>query len=219
VPLASEPVAGVLRGLRDYAEIEDSRAWERLQARESELGRRLTIPERYVVYGAAPPLAVSPESGELLYLLVRLRRPALVVEFGSSHGISTICLAAALQDAGGGSLLTTEILPEKAEATRRNLSAAGLDQLVEVRTGDALETLADVPGPIDVLFLDGRNDFYLPVLRLLEPALAPDALVIADLSPDDPALEPYLAHVREGASGYASLLVPLAAGVEVSLRA
>ncbi len=57
--------------------------------------------------------------------------------------------------------------------------------LVELRAGDALETLIDLAEPVDLLFLDGRNDLYLPVLRLVEPRLAPEALVAADLNAED----------------------------------
>jgi predicted O-methyltransferase YrrM len=81
-----------------------------------------------------------------------------------------------------------------------------------------LQTLANVTEPVDLLFLDGRNDLYLPVLRLLEPRLAPDALVAADLSVEDPDLLPYLEHVRERAQGYFSINLPLDAGVELSVR-
>jgi predicted O-methyltransferase YrrM len=216
--LGRDPVASVLRSLRTYAAVEDERARERVRAREAELGARVGTAEKYVLYGAAPPLAVSPQVGELLYLLTRARRPLSAVEFGTSHGISAIYLAAALRDAGTGSLVSSELLPEKAEAARANLVAAELDDLVEILAGDALETLRDVRRPVELVFLDGRNDLYLDVLRLLEPALAHDALVLADLSADDPDLEPYLSYVRGEGSGYASLTVPFGAGLEVSLR-
>jgi predicted O-methyltransferase YrrM len=216
--LGRDPVASVLRTLRAYASVEDERARERVQAREAELGARVTTAEKYALYGAAPPLAVSPQGGDLLYVLTRARRPLSAVEFGTSHGISAIYLAAALRDAGAGSLVSSELLPEKAEAARANLVAAELDDLVEIRVGDALETLRDVLRPVELVFLDGRNDLYLDVLRLLEPALAHDALVLADLSADDPDLVPYLSYVRGEGSGYASLTVPFGAGLEVSLR-
>jgi predicted O-methyltransferase YrrM len=215
---ARDPAASVLRTLRAYAAVEDERARERVQAREAELGARIGTGEKYALYGAAPPLAVSPQVGEALYLLTRARRPLTAVEFGTSHGISAIYLAAALRDAGAGSLVSSELLGEKAEAARANLVAAELDDLVEIRVGDALETLRDVLRPVELVFLDGRNDLYLDVLRLLEPALAADALVLADLSAGDPDLEPYLDHVRGEGSGYVSLTMPLGAGLEVSLR-
>jgi predicted O-methyltransferase YrrM len=215
--IARDPVAAVLRGLRAYAAVEDERARERLSMHEAELGSRLGTRERYVVYGAAPPLAVSPEVGELLYVLTLARVPRTAIEFGTSHGISTIYLAAALRDAGAGGLVSAELLPEMAEAARANLTAADLAGVVEIRTGDALETLRDVEGPVDLVFLDGRNDLYLDVLHLLEPALAEHALVLADLSAGDPDLVPYLAHVR-GEGSYRSHRMLGEAGLEVSVR-
>lgn len=217
--LAREPIASVLRELRAYALVEDARARQRIRVREAELGARVTNAERYALYGAAPPLAISPAVGELLYALTRSRRPRIAIEFGASHGISTIYLAAALRDSGTGFLVSTELLTEKAEAARANLAAAQLDAIVEVRAGDALATLREVRGPVDLVFLDGRNDLYLDVLRLLEPVLAPAAVVLADLSAGDPDLVPYLDHVRDAGGAYSSLTLLAEPGLEVSLRA
>ncbi len=213
--LTREPVASVVRDLRAYAAVEDRLARERIRAREAEVGSRISNAERYELYGAAPPLAISSATADLLYALARARRPLTAVEFGASHGVSTIALACALRDAGAGTLVSTELIPEKAAAARANLAAAGLDDLVELRTGDALETLRDVHGPVDLVFLDGRNDLYLDVLRLLEPVLAPGALVLADLS-DDRDLAPYLAHVR---AAYSSLNLLGPPGLEVTIHA
>jgi predicted O-methyltransferase YrrM len=217
--LDTTPVVRVLADLRAYAAVEDEAARQRVAARAGELGARVPTAETYELYGAAPPLAVSAAVGELLYLIALSRRPLRVVEFGSSHGISSIYLAAALRDAGRGALVTTEVVPEKADATARNLAAAGLGDLVELRVGDARSTLRDIAGPIDLVFLDGRNDLYLPILELLEPALADDAVIAADLSPGDPDLDPYVAHVRDPGGRYRSRLVPLDAGLELSLHA
>jgi predicted O-methyltransferase YrrM len=211
-------VVEVLGGLREYARDADAAAKARVQARADELGSRVTTAEKYELYGEAPPLAVSGEVGELLYVLALARRAERVVEFGASHGISTIYLAAALRDAGRGRLVTSEILPGKAAATARNLAAAGLDDLVEIRVGDARETLRDVAGPVDLLFLDGRNDLYLELLRMLEPALAEDAIVAADLSVDDPDLVGYLGYVRGADGPYLSSTLVSDAGLEVSHR-
>jgi predicted O-methyltransferase YrrM len=163
-------------------------------------------------------MAVAPEVGRLLYLLVRNRRPARVVEFGTSLGLSAIHLAAALRDNGHGRLVTTELNPAKAERATAHLRAAELDDLVEVRQGDAFVTLAGLRD-IDLLLLDGWKALYLPLLRQLEPALAPGCLVIADdtcMMPE--VLAPYLAYVRDPAQGYTSCAVPLDDGLELSLR-
>jgi len=215
--LSSEPVAGVLRRLHQQAEAQDPAAKRRVSEREAELGRRLSTPDRYELYGDAP-LAITREVGELLYALTLTRAPDRAVEFGASLGISTIYLAAAIRACGHGSLLSTERLPGKASQATENLSKAGLGELVELRVGDALQTLEGLSDPVDLAFLDGRNDLYLEVLRLIEPRLSPGAPVIADLNEEDPDLLPYLHHVRDPANGYLSVWIPLGDGVELSVR-
>jgi len=203
---------------RLYAAVaaEDGPAKQRVRDREAELGRRLDQEQRYALYGQAP-LAIKREVGVLLHLLCLTRQPRTVVEFGASRGASTLYLASALRDCGG-TLITTELLPSKAQATHSNLREAGLDDLVELRIGDARDTLQHFDGEIDILFLDGRNDLYLDVLRLLEPHLASAALLAADLSIEDPDLRPYLNYIRDPTNGYLSVEVPLDAGVELSVR-
>lgn len=95
-------------------------------------------------------LPVSREAGHLLYMLARSTRARDIVEFGTSFGISTLHLAAALRDNGGGRLITTEFEPSKVARARRHLTEGGLIDLVEMREGDALQTLAvDLPETID----------------------------------------------------------------------
>lgn len=217
VTLRSGCVTRVLERLRDQAVTEDAPAIARVRAHERELGHRVYGRERAALYGSAAPLAIKPEVGELLYVLALARRARTIVEFGSSLGFSTIHLAAAVRDLGAGRVITTEIEPDKARVARDNLAAAGLDDVVDVRIGDALETLTDVR-EVEFLFLDGWNNLYLAVLALLEPALAPGALVVADLSEDDPEQGPYCERMRDPGGGYATVEVPLDAGVVVSVR-
>ncbi|OXJ11849.1 O-methyltransferase [Burkholderia sp. AU6039] len=160
------------------------------------------------------PLAVSRETGTLLYMLARSGGARSVVEFGTSFGISTLHLAAALRDNGGGRLVTSEFEPSKVVRARANLAAAGLADLVEIREGDALRTLAaDLPDSVDLLLLDGAKALYPEVLALVEQRLRPGAFVVADnadFSPD------YLAYVRSPENGYLS--VPFSDDVELSMR-
>jgi predicted O-methyltransferase YrrM len=215
--LDSPSVAVVLDRIHAATAAEDEQARRRVQAREAKLGRRLAQAKRYELYGEAP-LAIKREVGGLIYLLALGTPGRRVVEFGASHGASTVYLAAALKDSGGGALITTERHPGKAETLTRNLTEAGLKDLVEVRGGDALQMLGKLAEPVDLLFLDGSNDLYLQVLKLVEPYLRRNALVVADLSADDPDLLPYLDYVRNADNGYVSVEVPLAAGVELSGR-
>lgn len=151
-------------------------------------------------------LPVSAEFGRFLYMLARARGAKTIVEFGTSFGISTIHLASALRDNGGGRLVTTEFEASKVERARKNLGDAGLVDLVEFREGDALETLRDgVDAPIDLLLLDGAKPLYLPLLARLAPHLAPGAIVAADNAKDSPEL---VAHLRDPANGYVSLSIP-----------
>lgn len=160
------------------------------------------------------PLAVSRETGALLYMLARSSGARTIVEFGTSFGISTLFLAAALRDNSGGRLITTELEASKVARARENLTACGLIDLVELREGDALKTLkSDLPETIDLLLLDGAKALYPDVLALIEDRLRAGALIVADdadVSPD------YLARVRSPANGYMS--TPFGEDVELSMR-
>jgi predicted O-methyltransferase YrrM len=165
-------------------------------------------------------IPVSAEAGRLLYVLARGATPGTFVEFGTSFGISTIYLAAAVRDRGAGRVVTTELHPGKAERARGYVTAAGLADLVEFRVGDALDTMKDMTTGVSVAFLDGWKELYLPFLRLIEPALSPGALVIADdldLFPD--ALREYLAYVRDPGHDYVSVTLPVGDAMELSVRA
>ena len=160
------------------------------------------------------PLAVSRETGQLLYMLARSSRARAIVEFGTSFGISTLHLAAGLRDNGGGRLITSEFEPSKAARARQNLIAGGLIDLVEIREGDALKTLSnDLPDTIDLVLLDGAKALYPEILDLLEGHLGPGAIIVADNADDSPD---YLARVRAPGSGYMS--TPFAEDVELSVR-
>ena len=160
------------------------------------------------------PLAVSRETGALLYMLARSSRARTIVEFGTSFGISTLHLAAALRDNGGGRLITSEFEPSKAVRARHNLTAGGLIDLVEIREGDALQTLSvDLPDTIDLLLLDGAKSLYPEILSLVESRLRPGAVIVADNADHSPD---YLALVRSPAKGYMS--TPFAEDVELSMR-
>ena len=160
-------------------------------------------------------MPVSPDVGRLLYGLVRGCRPEIVVEFGTSFGISTIHVAAGVSDNGTGRVVTTELSDRKAAAARENLEEAGLAGVVTILQGDALETLGGVSRPVGFVLLDGWKGLYLPVLRLLQPRLTPGALVVADDTSMESAAG-YLAHVRDPGSGFVSVDYPVDGGIEIS---
>ena len=160
-------------------------------------------------------LPVSRQTGELLYMLARSSGARTIVEFGTSFGLSTLYLAAALRDNGGGQLITSEFEPSKIARARQNLADAGLIDLVEIREGDALTTLSmDLPESIDLLLLDGAKPLYPEVLSLVESRLRTGALVVAD---DADHCPDYLDRVRATSGGYLS--TPFADDIELSMRA
>lgn len=160
------------------------------------------------------PLAVSRETGALLYMLARSLGAKNVVEFGTSFGISTLHLAAAVRDNGGGRVITTEFEPSKAERALEHFVAGGVADLIEIRLGDALQTLAsDLPETIDLVLLDGAKALYPEILALLESRLRPGALIVADNADYAPE---YLSRVRSTDAGYLSL--PFDEDVELSMK-
>jgi predicted O-methyltransferase YrrM len=213
--LATDPVAPLLARLFAETDAESPLA-ACADLAPAELQRLMRSKTDYRdLYGRLKDLAlpVSRGTGALLYMLARTSRARTIVEFGTSYGISTIHLAAALRDNGGGRLVTSEFEDAKIERARANLAEAGLLDLVEIRAGDALHTLAnDLPDAIDFVLLDGAKALYPDILALLEPHLRPGAAIVADNADHSPD---YLALVRAPASGYLSL--PFADDVELSV--
>ena len=216
--LTTAPVASLISRLFAEAESSDVKLRQRgstASPEERQAMMRSTTQYREL-YGRMKEfyLAVSPDTARLLYMLARSMGARSIVEFGTSFGISTIHLAAALRDNGGGRLIGSEFETAKVAKARANLQAAGLSDIVDIREGDALETLArDLPETIDLVLLDGAKGLYSKVLTLLEGRLRPGALVVADNADYCPD---YLARVRAPDAGYTS--VPFADDIEVSMR-
>jgi predicted O-methyltransferase YrrM len=160
-------------------------------------------------------LPIAARGGELLYILVRAKRPTTIVEFGTSYGISTLYLAAAVADNGMGSVVSTELNSAKVVAARANLLEARLSDHVSILQGDAITTLKDIRGPIDLVLLDGWKDLCLPVLRSLESRLSAGALIAAD-DINLPSMTRYLDYVRNPVNGYATVAFPVEDGMEIS---
>ena len=159
-------------------------------------------------------MPVSRDTGALLYMLARATRARAIVEFGTSFGISTVQLASALRDNGGGKLIGTELEPSKLLHARMNLAEAGLSDLVELREGDALEQLAhDLPAVIDLVLLDGHKPLYAQILSLVAPRLRTGAFIVAD---NADACPEYKALVRAPGSGYLSIAYE--ADVELTMK-
>jgi len=165
-------------------------------------------------------IAVDASQGKLLYMTARAIRARLIVEFGTSFAISTIYLGAAAR-ANNGRVIGTEMEPAKVRAARANIADAGLAPYVDIREGDALQTLASLDGPIDFLLLDGWKDIYLPMIRMLAPRMHAGTVVLADnIFTYKKALRPYVDYMQDRTNGFDSVTLPIGFGhgMEYSVR-
>ena len=187
------------------------RIWAGREIRFSEEQAKTFYADKY--------LPLDRDQAAFCYQTVRALKAETVVEFGSSYGISTIWLAAALRDNGGGRVIGTELVPEKAERALENVAAAGLSEYVEIRTGDAMQTLQSEPASIDFLLNDGFPMLALDILKLLSPRIRPGGVVITDnIGTFKANFRDYVAFVRDSSNGYVSSLLPYKAGTEYSVR-
>jgi predicted O-methyltransferase YrrM len=208
--LNNERVSAVLNRLHRQADVTDQALLQEMKARLGEAGTPIEDVAAQMIADEAADyrqiyagysehfLAVTPAYGRFLYAMARACRADRIIEFGTSMGVSTIYLAAALRDNGGGMVIATELEPGKAARARTHLEEAGLSDLVDLRCGDALETLRDVGRPVDLALIDGAWSLYLPILKLIEPRLRAGSVVLAE----NAFAQDYLDYVREPANGY-----------------
>jgi len=204
----------------------DKRRMARVLARmlpafaRARLAGERTPMDRFYAQLADAPLPLGAEQAVFAYLVARAVGARRVVEFGTSFGLSTAYLAAAVKDNGGGAVVGSELMAEKAARARANLDEAGLGAYVDVRVGDARATLADPGGPVDLVLLDGAKDLYVAVLKVLTPHLRPGAVVLAD-NVTAPlvrwAVAEYVAYVRAPGHGFRSVTLPFKHGLEYSV--
>ena len=147
-------------------------------------------------------IALSREQGEYIYDLLVKSNAKHIVEFGTSFGISTLYLGAAAKE-NDGQVITSELLPEKCQIAQQNFIEAGLQDWIELREGDALETLKDIKSGIDFLLLDGWNDLYLPLMKTLEPKFKKGTLIYTD-NAAFPSAKPFLNYLKSNPEKYKS---------------
>ncbi|MGW7542395.1 O-methyltransferase [Streptomyces sp. NPDC054770] len=162
--------------------------------------------------------SIHPAQGDLIYLLCRAVGATRVVEFATSLGVSTLYFAAAVRDNGGGTVIGSEIVPEKAATALGNLAEAGLADLVDLRIGDARETLRDLGGPVDFALIDGwpvdsGPSLARQIMETVAPQLRQGALVMNDNAEPD-----YLDYIRDPANGFRTLSLPLKGSTELSVK-
>ncbi len=147
-------------------------------------------------------LPISQQQGKDLKELIIKNKCQNIVEFGTSFGISTIYLADGARETGG-QVISTELIESKALKALSNIQEAGLIEYVEIRIGDAMQTLQKLDKSIDFLFLDGWKNLYLPLFKQLEPMLSERAIIYAD-NMDMGGTQAYAQYILSKSNQYAT---------------
>jgi predicted O-methyltransferase YrrM len=171
-------------------------------------------PYDYAEYG----FSIVPDQGDLIYLLCRGMRATRVVDFATSIGMSAIYFAAAMRDNGGGTVIGSELVPEKVATARRNLADAGLADYADIREGDARQMLRDLGGPVDFALIDGWPNGEDPslareVVEILAPQIRTGGYVVNDNAELD-----FLQFMRDPANGFISVSLPLKGSTELCVK-
>ncbi len=164
-------------------------------------------------------VALEADKAAFCHLACRALRARRVVEVGTSYGVSTLWLAAAVRANGGGVVIGTEYEPAKAAAARANFAAAGLSDLIDLREGDLRETLKVLEGPVDFVLIDIWTEMARPAIELIGPHLRPGAVVMADNT--TAYRGPYgdfFDYVNDPANGFSTMTLPFEGGFEMSVK-
>ena len=169
-------------------------------------------------------VALDRDKAEFCYQLCRANNARRIVEIGTSYGVSTLYLAAAVRDnvrAGGGEgvVIGTEYEPEKAKAAREHFAEAGLSRFIDLREGDLRETLKQIDGPVDFMLVDIWIAMARPALELVASHLRPGAIVICDNTEQYRSdYADYFAFINDPANGFRTMTLPFDGGLELSVR-
>jgi predicted O-methyltransferase YrrM len=172
-------------------------------------------------YYADKLVALEEPKAEFCYGLCRAIGARRIVELGTSFGVSTMYLAAAVRDNGGGIVIGTEHEPHKAKAARANFAEAGLADLIDLREGDLRETLKTLEAPVDFVLCDIWTDVVLPGLLLISPHLRVGSVICADNTAGPRARAGYadfFAFMADPANGLRTMTLPFDGGFEMTVK-
>jgi predicted O-methyltransferase YrrM len=165
-------------------------------------------------------LPVGEEVGRFLHALILARKPARILELGTSYGYSTLFLADAAREVGAR-VVTMELADYKQAYAREQLTEAGLGEQVEWRCGDAVAMIGADPGPFDYVLLDIWKELYLSSFEALYPKLSEEGIIAADnmVEPEmaRPDVRLFRAALREKPD-LQTVLLPIGSGVELTVK-
>jgi predicted O-methyltransferase YrrM len=164
-------------------------------------------------------VALEKVKAEYCYALCRALNAKRIVECGTSYGVSTLYLAAAVRDNGGGGVIATEHEPDKAKIARRNFEAAALTRYIDLREGDLAVTLKKIDGAVDFVLLDIWTEAVMPAMRNIAPHLRQGAVIIADNSTQSRrGYAAYFDYIADPANRLVTMTLPFEGGLEMTVR-
>jgi predicted O-methyltransferase YrrM len=205
------------------AQADEMRAY--YAAREGEKAPPEDAAARLKEFRSDKLVALDRDKAEFCYQLCRANNARRIVEIGTSYGVSTLYLAAAVRDnvrasGGDGIVIGTEYEPDKAKAARRHFEEAGLARLIDLREGDLRQTLKRIDGgPVDFVLVDIWIAMARSALELVAPHLRPGAIVICDNTEQYRSdYADYFAFINDPANGFRTVTLPFGGGLELSVR-
>jgi predicted O-methyltransferase YrrM len=167
-------------------------------------------------------VALDPDKAEFCYLLCRAIGARRIFEAGTSFGVSTLYLAAAVRDNGGGTVFGAEYEPDKVRQARANFEAAGLASFVDLREGDVVAAAEHFAGPIDFVLFDIWGDMVGALLEILLPRLRSGAILCADNTGSETNRQggyaAMFALVDNPANGLRTMTLPFQGGFELTVK-
>jgi predicted O-methyltransferase YrrM len=223
--IADPQLAPLLASLHARSKAQEPEAPAYFQARADAGRTDWSMDAEDHAYFADKLVALEPDKAEFCYGLCRAIGARRIVEFGTSFGVSTLYLAAAVRDncrdGGAGVVIGTEHEAEKTKAARANFAAAGLADWIDLREGDLRQTLKDLTGPIDFALFDIWTDMARPGLELIAPHLRPGAVICADNTAGVRSRQGYsdfFAFIADPANGLRTMTLPFDGGFEMTVK-
>jgi predicted O-methyltransferase YrrM len=167
-------------------------------------------------------VALDQDKAEFCYMICRAIGARRIFEAGTSFGVSTLYLAAAVRDNGGGVVFGAEYEPDKVRQAHANFEAAGLSGFIDLREGDVVAAAEQFAAPIDFVLFDIWGDMVGPLLAILAPRLRPGAVICADNTAGESNRKGGYAAMFEfldnPANGFRTMTLPFDGGFELSVK-
>ena len=166
-------------------------------------------------------VALEKGKAEFCYMICRAIGARRIVEVGTSFGVSTLYLAAAVRDNGGGVVFAAEYEPAKVAKARANFAAAGLTSFIELHEADIIQACESFAAPIDFVLFDIWSHVVRPVLDVLLPRLRPGAVICTDNTGGERSRSGYadlFAVLENPANGFRTMTLPFEGGLEFTVK-